>query len=334
MNTPRNDSTLLDVRRLRVHFRRDGKVVRAVDGVDLQVRPGECVGLVGESGSGKTVLSRSIARLMPDAILDEISGEALFEGTDILALSEHELQRRRRTRFLSMVFQDPLSYLNPTRRVGQQVAEALPAGLSRRQRREQVAHFFTRVGLPGDRATQRRYPHEFSGGMRQRVLIAMALASSPRLLIADEPTTALDATVQIQVLNTLEKLHREQGMALLVITHDLALVAELCDRVYVMYGGQVVESGDVETVLKTPNHPYTRGLIASVPGEGAGHRGAGLVGSVPNLAALPTGCRFRPRCPHASERCEEMPPLMSIGSRGSSRCWLSGSEPAEDEVSP
>jgi oligopeptide/dipeptide ABC transporter ATP-binding protein len=320
---------LLDVRDLQVHFRRDGKSVRAVDGADLTVLAGECVGLVGESGSGKSVLARSVARLMPDAHIEKTSGNVLFDGTDILALGDHELQQRRRGRFLSMVFQDPLSYLNPTKRVGRQVAEALPRGLSRKEQRDQVGEFFIRVGLPGDRVTQRRYPHELSGGMRQRVLIALALASSPRLLIADEPTTALDVTVQIQVLNTLEKLHRERGMALLVITHDLALVAEMCDRVYVMYAGQIVETGDVRTLFANPKHPYTRGLLASIP-DGRRYRADGppaLVGSVPDLAALPGGCRFRPRCPHAFDKCDEMPPLLSLAPTSTSRCWLA--EPAE-----
>jgi oligopeptide/dipeptide ABC transporter ATP-binding protein len=320
---------LLDVRDLQVHFRRDGKIVKAVDGADLTVLAGECVGLVGESGSGKSVLARSVARLMPDANIEKTSGSVLFDGTDILALGDHELQQRRRGRFLSMVFQDPLSYLNPTKRVGRQVAEALPRGLSRKEQRDQVGEFFVRVGLPGDRVTQRRYPHELSGGMRQRVLIALALASSPRLLIADEPTTALDVTVQIQVLNTLEKLHRERDMALLVITHDLALVAEMCDRVYVMYAGQIVETGDVQTLFTNPKHPYTRGLLASIP-DGRRYRADGppaLVGSVPNLAALPSGCRFRPRCPHAFDKCDEMPPLLSLAPTSTSRCWLA--EPAE-----
>jgi peptide/nickel transport system ATP-binding protein len=315
---------LLDVRDLQVHFRRDGRTVKAVDGADLTVLAGECVGLVGESGSGKSVLARSVARLMPDANIEKISGSVLFDGTDILALGDHELQQRRRGRFLSMVFQDPLSYLNPTKRVGRQVAEALPRGLSRKEQRDQVGEFFVRVGLPGDRVTQRRYPHELSGGMRQRVLIALALASSPRLLIADEPTTALDVTVQIQVLNTLEKLHRERDMALLVITHDLALVAEMCDRVYVMYAGQIVETGDVQTLFANPKHPYTRGLLASIP-DGRRYRTDGppaLVGSVPNLAALPSGCRFRPRCPHAFDKCDEMPPLLNLAPTSTSRCWL------------
>jgi oligopeptide/dipeptide ABC transporter ATP-binding protein len=315
--------TLLDVRDLHVHFRRDDQVIRAVDGVNLAVREGECVGLVGESGSGKSVLARSIARLMAQAHIEKMSGSVLFDDIDVLALAEHELQQKRRGRFLSMVFQDPLSYLNPTKRVGRQVAEALPRGLSRKAQVEQIAHFFTRVGLPGDAATQRRYPHELSGGMRQRVLIAMALASAPRLLIADEPTTALDVTVQIQVLNTLERLHREQGMSLLVITHDLAIIAELCDRVYVMYAGQIVESGDVTSVLTNPRHPYAQGLVASVP-DGGRHRRdrPGLVGSVPNLADLPSGCRFRPRCPHAFDKCKHMPPLLQTAAGEASRCWL------------
>jgi oligopeptide/dipeptide ABC transporter ATP-binding protein len=320
---------LLDVRDLRVHFRRDGKLVKAVDGADLTLRAGECVGLVGESGSGKSVLARSVARLMPDANIEKTSGSVLFDGTDVLALGDRELQQHRRGRFVSMVFQDPLSYLNPTKRVGRQVAEALPRDISRKEQRIQVGEFFTRVGLPGDLVTQRRYPHELSGGMRQRVLIALALASSPRLLIADEPTTALDVTVQIQVLNTLEKLHRERDMALLVITHDLALVAELCDRVYVMYAGQIVESGDVRALFANPTHPYTRGLLASIP-NGRRYRAEGppaLVGSVPNLAALPSGCRFLPRCPHAFDKCDEMPPLRTLAPMSASRCWLA--DPAE-----
>jgi ABC-type dipeptide/oligopeptide/nickel transport system ATPase component len=252
-------AALLQVNGLKVHLRVGGAVVRAVDGVDLTVHRGECIGIVGESGSGKSTLARAIVRLLPNVAFSELSGEILFDGRDVTKMSDLELRKLRRDGGFSIVFQDPLSYLNPTRRVGSQIAEALRTD---RNTRERVYQLLREVGLPDPERVARRYPHELSGGMRQRVLIAIALASEPVLLFADEPTTSLDATVQLQVLETLRRLHRERNMALAIITHDLGLVAELCDRVYVMLGGKVVECADVFTLFEAPKHSHTARLIS------------------------------------------------------------------------
>jgi len=252
---------LLDVRNLNVHLRLGELLVRAVDGVDFQVRQGECVGIVGESGSGKSTLARGITRLMPNVAIAELSGQLHFEGRDILAMDERELRALRRGRGFSMIFQDPLGYLNPTQRVGRQIREALSQDAAAGSDEQRVHALLDEVGLPDPQNTARRYPHELSGGMRQRVMIAIALASDPKLLFADEPTTALDATVQLQVLETLYRLHKQRNMAVAIITHDLGVVAELCDRVYVMRTGKVVESADTIDLFERPQHPYSARLI-------------------------------------------------------------------------
>jgi ABC-type dipeptide/oligopeptide/nickel transport system ATPase component len=254
-------SPLLDVRDLKVHLRVGETVVRAVDGVDLAVQPGECVGIVGESGSGKSTLARAIVRLLPELRFAELSGRIAFDGVDLMALPPAALRRLRQQGSFSIVFQDPLGYLNPTQRVGAQVAEALPGRPGWREARGRVEALLREVGLPNPANVARSYPHELSGGMRQRVLIAVALASSPRLLVADEPTSALDVTVQLQVLATLRRLHKERGMALAIVTHDLGVVAELCDRVYVMQAGRMVECADVFALFEAPQHPYSARLI-------------------------------------------------------------------------
>ncbi|MFI5011982.1 MAG: ABC transporter ATP-binding protein [Hyphomicrobiales bacterium] len=258
----RKATALLEVRNLKLHLRLGDTVVRAVDGVDLTIARGECVGIVGESGSGKSTLARAVARLLPNVDVAEFSGEVHFDGADLRRMTELSLRQLRRAGSFSMVFQDPLGYLNPTQRVGLQIAEALPSGLGKREVASRGLELLREVGLPEPEIVARRYPHELSGGMRQRVLIAIALASSPALLIADEPTTSLDATVQLQVLETLRRLHRERQMALAIITHDLGLVAELCDRVYVMHAGQVVECADVFALFEAPKHAYTQKLIS------------------------------------------------------------------------
>src|SRR6478735_3551964 len=252
---------LLDVRNLKVHFRVSDRIVRAVDGVDFQVNPAECVGVVGESGSGKSTLVRVISRLMPNLRVSELSGNLAFEGRDILKMSDRELRSLRRSRGFSMIFQDPLAHLNPTHRVSRQIAEALSPdgkGVSEKQR---VLNLLDEVGFADAKNVARRFPHELSGGMRQRVMIAIALASDPKLLFADEPTTALDATVQLQVLQTLYRLHKERNMAVAIITHDLGVVAELCDRVYVMRAGKVIESAEPIALFAQPQHDYSRRLI-------------------------------------------------------------------------
>jgi ABC-type dipeptide/oligopeptide/nickel transport system ATPase component len=252
---------VLDVRKLKVHLRTSGGVVRAVDGVDLQVAPGECVGIVGESGSGKSTIARAVSRLMANVEYAELSGTASFNGRDTLAMSPEELRLLRRKSGFSMIFQDPLGYLNPTMRVGKQIREALSPGRYSQSEDERIHALLREVGLRDVEHVARRYPHELSGGMRQRIMIAMALASEPLLLFADEPTTALDATVQLQVLETLRRLHLERHMAMVIITHDLGVVAALCDRVYVMNGGKVVESADTIALFDAPQDPYSARLI-------------------------------------------------------------------------
>lgn len=254
-------SALLDVRALKVHIRASGNVVRAVDGVDLRVMRGECVGIVGESGSGKSTVARTISRLMPPLEYAELSGSVHFNGADLLSMAPDRLRQLRRSSGFSMIFQDPLGYLNPTMRVGRQVREALAADARGQSDLQRVHGFLREAGLPDVENVARRFPHELSGGMRQRVMIAMALAGEPLLLFADEPTTALDATVQLQVLETMRRLHVERNMAMVIITHDLGVVAALCDRVYVMHGGKVVETADTLSLFDRPTHPYSARLI-------------------------------------------------------------------------
>jgi ABC-type dipeptide/oligopeptide/nickel transport system ATPase component len=257
-NTPR---ALLDVRNLKVHMRVGGNLIRAVDGVDLRVAPGECVGIVGESGSGKSTLARAISRLLPNVELAELSGDVSFNGADTLKMPDAVLRQVRRKSGFSMVFQDPLGYLNPTMRVGRQIREALPPDACSASDTDRVYALLREVGLADMPQIARQFPHELSGGMRQRIMIAIALASEPQLLFADEPTTALDATVQLQVLETLQRLHRDRNMAVVIITHDLGVVAALCDRVYVMYGGKVVESAETIELFENPKHEYSARLI-------------------------------------------------------------------------
>jgi len=251
---------LLSVRNLKVHLRVGEAVVRAVDGVDLSVDQGESIGIVGESGSGKSTLARAVLKLLPNVEIAACQGEVNFRGLDLARISDPALRDLRRHHGFSMIFQDPLGYLNPTKRVGAQVAEAL-GGKSSGSIGDRVQQLLAEAGLPSPLQLARRFPHELSGGMRQRVMIAIALASEPALLFADEPTAALDATVQLQVLETLRRLHRDREMAMVIISHDLGVVAELCNRVYVMRVGKVLESGDTVEVFENPKHPYSAQLI-------------------------------------------------------------------------
>jgi ABC-type dipeptide/oligopeptide/nickel transport system ATPase component len=255
-----DSAPLLSVRNLKVHLRVGEAVVRAVDGVDLSVDQGESIGIVGESGSGKSTLARAVLKLLPNVELATCQGEVNFRGLDLARISDPALRDLRRHNGFSMIFQDPLGYLNPTKRVGAQVAEAI-GGKSPASIGDRVQKLLAEAGLPSPLQLARRFPHELSGGMRQRVMIAIALASEPALLFADEPTTALDATVQLQVLETLRRLHRDRKMAMAIISHDLGVVAELCDRVYVMRDGKVLESGDTVEVFENPKHPYAAQLI-------------------------------------------------------------------------
>jgi peptide/nickel transport system ATP-binding protein len=314
---------LLEVRDLRTEFRTEEGLVRAVDGVSFDVHPGETLALVGESGCGKSVTALSILRLVPEP--GRIAGGAIrFRGTDLLGLRPRAM-RAVRGREIGMVFQEPMTALNPVLTCGSQVDEVLRAHqrVGRREARERTGQLLRMVGIPAPEQRAREYPHQLSGGMRQRVLIAMALACGPALLIADEPTTALDVTVQAQILELLRALQRELGMAVLLITHDLGIVAETADRVAVLYAGQVVETCGVRDAFARPRHPYTAGLLASLPV--LAERGQPLrtiPGQVPDPARPPAACRFHPRCPAATDRCRaEDPPWVRFAGGQESRCW-------------
>lgn len=318
---------LLKLEGLRTYFKTRAGDVRAVDGVDLEVREGETVGLVGESGSGKSVTARSIMRLVPTPPGRYESGRIVFQGRDLLALSEHSMQELRGSK-IAMIFQDPMTFLNPLYTAGEQVAEAIRRhqGLSRREAREQVIELFRTVGMPNPEERYRSYPHQLSGGLRQRVMIAVALSSRPRLLIADEPTTALDVTIQAQILTLLARLQRELGMSVLLITHDLGVVAETCDRVAVMYAGKIVEQAPVDTLFARPEHPYTVGLMNAIPRPDlAGVPPQPIDGVPPDMVNPPPGCRFHPRCPYREPICSQQePPMIPLSSRHGSACHFAG----------
>ena len=324
----RGDRPLLEVRGLRTSFyTRDG-VVRAVDGIDFHVDRGEIMGLVGESGCGKSVTSLSIMRLIAKPGVIE-AGEVIFDGTDLLTVSTDEMRKIRGDR-ISMVFQQPTSSLNPVMEVGDQIEEVLRIhrNLKGKVAQARTLELLQMVGIPDPERRLKSFPHEMSGGMAQRVMIAMALACEPELLIADEPTTALDVTIQAQILDLMRGLRDKTGTAIVLITHDLGVVAEMCDRVAVMYAGEIVEHTDVTTLFREPLHPYTRGLIGSIPVVGQVKDELAVIpGNVPNLIDLPKGCRFAPRC---TTRVEEEvaialdihPNLHPIGPDHDVRCWL------------
>ncbi len=323
--------SLLEVTDLRVSFRTEEGVVKAVDGISFEVDRGEVVAIVGESGSGKSVTAMTLLGLTrsPNTTF---KGSARYDGQELLTATEHELESIRGAE-IAMVFQDPMSSLDPVYRVGDQIAEQILAhepGTTRRQARERAAQLLQRVGIPHAHERARSFPHEFSGGMRQRVMIAMALSCSPELLIADEPTTALDVTIQAQILRELRALREDTGAGIVIVTHDLGVVADIADRVIVMYAGRVVEHGTVDELFYDPQHPYTWGLLGSIArvDQPKGTRLQAIPGQPPSLLNPPEGCHFRPRCPYAFERCIEVPPLDSRvrvpGHRD--RCWLSVAE--------
>ena len=317
---------LLDVRTLQTHLRTREGLVRAVDGVSFSVAAGRTLGIVGESGCGKSVTALSILGLVPRPPAELIAGEIWFDGQDLLQLDARTLRDLRGDR-IAMVFQEPMTSLNPAFTVGEQIIEAIlrhdPVG--RPAARQRAIELMQRVGIPAPERRIDDYPHRLSGGMRQRAMIAMALACRPQLLIADEPTTALDVTIQAQILDLLRDLRRERDMALILITHDLGVVAELCDEVIVMYGGKVVERATVEALFARPQHPYTIGLLGSLPGVSratGADRLAAIEGTPPNPLALPAGCRFHPRCPFAIARCrQDEPPLSEVASTHEAACW-------------
>ena len=323
---------ILRVEGLRTHFKLRSGILKAVDGVSFTLREGRTLCIVGESGSGKTVTSLSIMRLIdpPGRIVD---GQVMYRDRDLLSLSETQMEEVRGDR-IAMVFQDPMTSLNPAFRVGDQVAEGMIVhqGLDPEQAKTRTIELLGRVGIPHPEARYRDYPHQFSGGMRQRVLIAGAIACGPELLIADEPTTALDVTIQAQILRLLKDIQRSLNSALILVTHDLGVVAAMADEVMVMYAGKVVEYGDVETIFERPAHPYTKGLLQSLVRLEDSRDSAlsPIPGMPPDLAALPSGCSFRPRCPVAIERCAQDVPALRAGADGQAvACHLVGATAAE-----
>lgn len=314
--------TVLQVEGLQTHFFTDAGVVKAVDGVDFSLGEGEVLGLVGESGSGKSVTGFSILRLV-DPPGRVVGGHIMFRGQDLAQLPESEMRRLRGNR-IAMIFQDPMMTLNPVLRIDTQMIEAVRAHerVSAKAARDRAIAALTKVGIPSPAERLGAYPHQFSGGMRQRVAIAIALLNGPDLIVADEPTTALDVTIQSQILAEVQDLARDTGTALIWITHDLAVVAGLADRVAVMYAGRIVETGPTDAVLAGPDHPYSVGLLGSIPGHGQrGQRLAQIPGMAPNMADLPPGCAFAPRCFRANARCRaEAPEITVRGSGGRLRC--------------
>ena len=327
MSTPAagGHSPLLEVRDLAVTFTGPDGVARAVDGVDLVVEEGETVGLVGESGCGKSVTALALLRLVEPPGRIAHGSSVRLEGRDLLALGTKEI-RAVRGNHVALVFQEPLSALNPVLRIGTQIAEAIRAheAVSRSTAKWRAIEMLQAVGIPEPQRRAVAYPHQLSGGMRQRVLLAMALACRPKPLLADEPTTALDVTIQAEILELLDRLQQKLGMAVLLITHNLGIVAERTRRVYVMYAGQMVEEAPTAQLFAWPAHPYTEGLMAAVPNlEERRERLRAIPGQVPPANAWPTGCRFHPRCPHAWEKCrEELPPLLDVEPGHRARCWL------------
>ncbi|SEP29455.1 peptide/nickel transport system ATP-binding protein [Methylobacterium sp. ap11] len=315
MSTGTSGAPLLSIEDLQVHFRTPDGVNRAVDGVSFTIGSGETLAIVGESGCGKSVTSMSILRLLPEPPA-RIAGAIRFEGCNLLELSEREI-RRIRGNAISVIFQEPMTSLNPVLTVGRQIGETLRLhqGLSRKEAEERAVEMLTLVGIPEPRRRVREYPHQLSGGMRQRVMIAIALACSPKLLIADEPTTALDVTIQAQILDLMRDLKRRVGAAIMLITHDLGVVAEVADRVVVMYAGRKVEETAVRDLFRNPRHPYTRGLMGAVPKLGAVERGADarlaeIPGMVPSLKDRIEGCVFAGRCPDATDLCRAYAPAL------------------------
>jgi len=316
---------LLELDDLRTYFYTDTGVARAVDGVSFRVNAGETVGVVGESGCGKSVTALSILRLVRPPGRIEPGSQIRFEGKDLMKLDEHAMQKVRGNR-IAMVFQEPMTALNPVFTVGDQIAEVarIHAGMSKREAWAKAVEMLKLVGIPAPEQRASEYPHQLSGGMRQRVVIAMALVMNPALVIADEPTTALDVTIQAQILELMAGLTRRLGTSVLLITHDLGVVAENCARVIVMYAGEVVEEATTATLFDAAHHPYTEGLLGAMPRVGGeAERLATIPGTVPPPTAWPAGCRFRDRCPYAWDRCaREHPPLYQIGGGHVSRCHL------------
>lgn len=317
---------LLDVQNLQVHFKAKNQIIQAVRGVSFHVNKGEVLALVGESGSGKSVTAKSIMKLLPDKTCSTPTGSILFHGEDILKMNKKQLAEIRGCK-IGMVFQDPMTSLNPTMKVGDQIAEGLiiHKRYSKKIAREETIKLIKLVGIPSPEQCYSKYPHQLSGGMRQRIVIAMALICEPDLLIADEPTTALDVTIQSQILDLLKDLQMKMGMAIILITHDLGVVARFSDRVNIMYAGKIVESGSKSEIFYSPQHPYTMGLLKSVPklGQALNKKLTVIEGTPPDLGNPPKGCAFSPRCPYAMDVCDKYTPDKTILSKSHQiNCWL------------
>ena len=315
---------ILEVNNLSVEFHTVEGVVPAISGLSYQLHKGEKLGIVGESGSGKSVSSLAVMGLIPDPPGKITGGSILYNGRDLIKCSEKEMEHIRGNE-ISMIFQEPMTSLNPIHRCGKQIAESLELhrGMNKKEALAEAVDLMRSVGIANPEARAREYPHQMSGGMRQRVMIAMALACQPQILIADEPTTALDVTIQAQILDLIDDLNRDMGMGVLFITHDLGVVSELCDTIIVMYTGRIVEKADARSLFSDPKHPYTQGLLNAIPGIDPEKKPLMTIpGMVPNPLEMPSGCTFAPRCPYADERCrKEAPPLFDLGEGRCVRCW-------------
>lgn len=327
---------ILEVKNLATSFKTERGVMKAIDGINFSANRNEILGIVGESGCGKSVTCQSILRLYDEKHMAKIEGQVLLNGENILKFSEHQMEKIRGYS-ISMVFQDALSALNPVMRIGDQIMEVIRLhhkGISKEEAKAQTLNILKLVGIPAYQERFRQYPHEMSGGMRQRIMIAIALICQPQILIADEPTTALDVTIQAQIMNLIVKLKEKMGMSVLLITHDLAVVAETCDRVIVMYLGQIVEEAPVQELFQNPAHPYTRGMMMSIPvmAEEKKERLYMIKGTVPLLNQIPKGCRFAPRCEFATEKCRQnMPELMELKDGHRVRCFMAQGDTYESD---
>lgn len=315
--------SILGVKELNVRFKTRQGIVKAVDQVSFEVQRGEILGLVGESGCGKSVTARAIMKLIGTKKNELVDGEIWFHTENLIPKSDHAMQRIRGHK-MAMIFQDPMTSLNPLYTVGDQIAEMpiLHEGLPKKSAYQRAVTMLETVRIPSAVERARQYPHQFSGGMRQRAVIAMNLACKPELLIADEPTTALDVTIQAQIMQLLVEMREQFGAAIILITHDLGVVAQMCDRVAVMYTGNIIETASTEALFQEPLHPYTRGLLASLPQPGSREKLRPIEGQPPNLQDLPEGCLFAPRCPYRFDRCQQKPLLTEVSPGHAKACWL------------
>ncbi|SDM56807.1 ABC transporter ATP-binding protein [Sediminibacillus halophilus] len=326
--------SLLQVNNLKTGFHTEDGMQTVITGIDFEVNHGEIVGLVGESGSGKSVTSLSIMQLLHDTPGEIIDGEIIYKGEDLLKLSEKKM-RQYRGNELSMIFQEPMTSLNPVMKIGKQIIEtiSLHLNMSGQKAKQHAVSMLESVGIPRAKDIMNEYPHQLSGGMRQRVMIAMQISCNPSLLIADEPTTALDVTIQAQILDLLKDIQEKTNMGILMITHDLGVVAEICDRVIVMYAGRIVEQATVKEIFNNPKHPYTKGLIDSIPKIGAGlDELYSIPGAVPSPKNMPKGCKFAPRCEHVMDICNLEEPALAMENGRSSRCWLTQEQSQQEGV--